>query len=611
MKTQTQKSRRWGVPVVWSVVLLGVALLFRAQLVAWFTGAPMKASQAEQTPVLEVHAQAHQHEASHGATQPAPRVEPLPAALLEYGRAAFETLEQVRARLAKDSLEGVEARARELASALRAMAEGMGGERQRTLEAGAVAAERLAGAKKLEDARAHFGEVSQVLVGLAEGDARLREGWHVFQCPMEKGFNKWVQRSPDMENPYMGPRMLACGTQAPWTVAAKAAAPVPAPGEISHYTCPMHPSVRQEAPGQCPMCGMDLTPVTRAEAESGVVLIDSVRRQRIGVKTAPVRVGPMDLSVRALGRVTYDETALVDVTLKLDGYIHTLHVDATGQAVKKGQALFTLYSPELYAAQQEYLLALHSQMAAQGTGAPERMDSLVRAARKRLELWGVTEGQLSAIAKKGEPLENLPFLSPASGYVLEKSVVQGAAVRAGDKLYRIVPLEKVWVEAEVYEADLPRVKVGQPVEVTLPYVPGKSYAGKVGYVYPALEAATRTGRLRVELANKALELKPDMYAEVKVKVEGSARLQVPEAAVLYTGPRRLVFVDLGEGRLAPREVKLGVHAGEAYEVVEGLKEGEVVVTSGNFLVAAESRIRSATEHWGEATPADGGGHGAH
>ncbi|HEX8821072.1 MAG TPA: efflux RND transporter periplasmic adaptor subunit [Archangium sp.] len=599
MSTKNTSNRRWVGPVVWSVVLVVGVLFFRGPLVAWFTGRPMKQEAAKEIPAAAHEAHAALEHASQKRTGPALPTGALPAESLEYARAAFEATERIRVLLAKDSLEGLDTRAREAAAALRAVAEGLkGAEGTKGVEAGAEAAERLAGAKSVDEARPHFSAVSRVLVGLAEGDARLREGWHVFQCPMEKGFNKWVQRTPGLANPYMGERMLACGSQSEWKVEVKAARPAAAPGEVAHHTCPMHPSVKQKDAGKCPICGMDLTPVTREELESGVVLIDSVRRQRIGVKTATVKVAPMDLSVRSPGRVTYDETALVDVTLKLDGYIHELHVDATGQPVKRGEALFTLYSPELYAAQQEYLLALKSQTVAKESGMPERADSMVRASRKRLELWGLTESQLDGIAKRGEPIENLPFLAPASGYVLEKSVVEGAAVRAGDRLYRIAPLEKVWVEADVYEGDLPRVKVGQEVEVTLPYMPGKVLKGKVGYLYPALQANTRTGLLRVELRNAALELKPDMYVELKLKVEGGARLQVPESAVLYTGPRRLVFVDLGEGRMAPREVKLGVHAGEAYEVLEGLKEGEVVVTSGNFLVAAESRIRSAADHWG-------------
>ncbi|ABF92941.1 cation efflux system protein CusB [Myxococcus xanthus DK 1622] len=393
----------------------------------------------------------------------------------------------------------------------------------------------------------------------------------------------------------MGRRMLACGTTSEWRSAAPAGAH--GEGDIAHYTCPMHPSVKQHGPGACPICGMDLTPVSRAELQSGIIRVDDLRRQRIGVKTAKVEQSSMDLSLRALGRVTFDEKSLVDVTLKLDGYIHELRVNATGEPVKKGDVLFTLYSPELYAAQQEYLLARQSQSAANA--------SLVGAARKRLELWGLSAAQIERVAQRGQPVENMPFLAPASGYVLEKNVVEGAAVKAGERLFRIAPLAKVWVEADVYEQDLARVKPGHPVEVTLPYLPGKKYAGSVGYVYPSLQGATRTGRIRIELPNPELELKPDMYADVRFLLQGGApRLQIPDSAVIYTGPRRLVFVDLGEGRLRPQEVKLGIKGNGTYEVLEGLSPGDVVVTSGNFLIAAESRIRSATDDFG-------GSHAAH
>jgi Cu(I)/Ag(I) efflux system membrane fusion protein len=524
----------------------------------------------------------------------------LPAPALEYVRAAFQAYEPVRALLARDTLEGLAPRAGEMAAALQAAAEAVRGERADVtdcLRKGAEEASRLGTAKDVEAARQHFAEVSQFLVALAAADARLQEGWHVFECPMAEGFNKWFQREPRLENPYMGQRMATCGVPTPWSIpspspSAERAAHADSshPGDaVAHYTCPMHPSVKQEKPGKCPICAMDLTPVTRADVDSGIIRVDDARRQRIGVKTARVELAPMELSIRALGRVTYDEKALVDITLKLDGYIHELRVSATGEPVKQGDVLFTLYSPELYAAQQEYLLARNSQSAAN--------TSLVGAARKRLELWGLTSAQIDRIAQRGEPLENMPFLSPASGYILEKNVVEGAAVKAGERLFRIAPLAKVWVEAEVYEQDLPQVKPGQPVEITLPYLPGQQYTGRVGYIYPSLEGKTRTGRIRIELPNPGLELKPEMYADVRFVLKGGERLQVPASAVLYTGPRRLVFVDLGEGRLKPQEVKLGLKGEDTYEVVEGLKPGDVVVTSGNFLIAAESRIRSATDSW--------------
>jgi len=573
--------------IVAIAALVGLVAVFWSPLAAWFTGKPPGETHASQ-PTSAI------------APIAAASVQPfkLPDPALEYSRAAFNALDSVRALLAKDTVDGVSQRAGELGVALRSAAGSAGSapaDVASCLRDGAQTADRLATAKSLDEARERFAELAQYLIALAAADPRLQEGWHVFRCPMAKGFDKWFQRSPKMENPYMGQRMLVCGSPTSWTVAPPAAEgrSGQADGEIAHYTCSMHPSVKSDAPGACPICGMDLTPVTRGELESGVIHLDEARRQRIGVKTAPVKVGPMDLSFRALGRVTYDETALKDVTLKLDGYIQKLHVDATGVAVKKGDVLFTLYSPELYAAQQEYLLARNSQSAANA--------SLVRASRKRLELWGLTPGQIDGIAEKGEPLEDVPFLSPASGYVIEKNVVEGGAIKAGEKLFRVAPLQTVWVEADVYEQQLPLVKVGQQVEVTLPYLPGETYRGKVAFLSPSLDAKTRTGKIRIELPNPNVVLKPDMYANVRFVLGGKPALQVPESAVIYTGPRRLVFLDLGEGRLRPQEVKLGMQGEGSYEVLEGLKEGDRVVTSGNFLIAAESRIRSAADYWtGEA-----------
>lgn len=583
-----------------SVMLAGLAALLWRPLVAWFAGPDAGHTQVTQR---------------HAAAGPTPH--PLPPATLEYARAALETAEGLRAQLAADTLDGVPARAAELGTALGEGARALGTTGPvHAFQDGARAAERLARATTLAEARAAYADVSRVLVTVAAADPRLQEGWRVFECPMVKGYNRWVQRAEKMANPYMGQRMLACGTKTDFETAAVSAASTPGAhaadsSEVAHYTCPMHPSVKQAGPGQCPLCGMDLTPVTKADLASGVIHIDDARRQRIGVKTGRVSRAPMDLSFQALGRVTYDERALTDVTLKLDGFVQELHVDATGEPVKKGQPLFTLYSAELYAAQQEYLLALKSQAEAQALGHGERTNGLVRAARRRLELWDLTEAQVRRIAQAGEPQKAVPFLAPVSGYVLEKNLVAGAAVRAGERLYRIAPLDRVWVEADVYEQDLPRVKVGQAVSVTLPYLPGRSFRGKVAYIYPALEKGTRTGRIRVELPNPDLALKPDMFADVRFQLTGGERLQVPEGAVVYTGPRRLVFVDEGEGRLRPQEVRLGIKGEGTYEVLEGLEEGDVVVTSGNFLVAAESRLRSAADAFGGGESTEGGDHAGH
>jgi Cu(I)/Ag(I) efflux system membrane fusion protein len=368
-----------------------------------------------------------------------------------------------------------------------------------------------------------------------------------------------------------------------------------AAGEISHYTCPMHPSVRQSGPGPCPICGMDLVAVSRGEAAGGELAIGADALRSIGVETDAIQRVPVTSEIRAVGRVAFDETRYEDVTVKFAGYIERLHVEETGRPVRRGQILFTLYSPELYAAQREYLTALASQRAARSTGAPDRADYLVDAARQKLRLWDLSEEQIRAVAEKGEPVRAIPVFSPASGYVMEKDVVQGGAVQPGMRLFRIAALDRVWVEAEVYESELPRVRTGQRAVVTLPYQPGVELRGRVSLVYPALSPETRTGRVRIEVPNRTGAggplLKPEMYADVVLQAPDREILAVPASAVLYTGPRRLVFLDLGEGRFRQQEVRLGAKVGDAFEVLAGLQEGDRVVTSGNFLIDAESRLR--------------------
>lgn len=536
---------------------------------------------------------------------PSPALDPL--------RGAMDAVDRARAHLARDEMKGVSNDARTIAEALRAIPSALPKDRVELANCSSRAAsdaDRLSAAKSLEDARKVFADLNRDLLPLLGADARLTDGWHVFECPMFD-HARWTQRGDAPENPYLGTKMPTCGTASTWQLPAASAAPASgAPGEIDHYTCSMHPSVKQKAPGTCPICGMDLIPVTKEQQEQGVVMIDEARRQLIGVRTAPVIEGPMRDTFRAVGRVTYDESALADVNLKVRGWITQLLVNQTGQRVERGQTLFTMYSPELYNAQQDFLLATQGTTAlamSSSDAAPPRSESFARAARQRLRLLGMGDAQIDAVAKRGAPMESIPVPSPASGFVIEKNVVEGAAVDAGMRLYRIAALNKVWVEAEVYEADLARVRTGQPVKVTLDYLRERAYDAKVAYVYPYLDSKARTGRVRVEIANKELDLRPGMYASVELGADLGNLVQVPAAAVVYTGPRRLVFIDLGQGRFKPQEIQVGTEANGMFAVLSGLRPGDLVATSGVFLIAAEARISTAAKYWESSPESDDGG----
>jgi len=322
--------------------------------------------------------------------------------------------------------------------------------------------------------------------------------------------------------------------------------------------------------------------------EGGAVTIDESRRQAIGIKTEPVEARDLKASIRAAGRAAYDETRRAEISLKFSGWVREIRVDYTGRAVRAGEPLFTVYSPELFAAQQEYLEALRAGSA--GT-------DLAAAARQRLLLWDIPSSEIDAIARAGTPAETLPIVAPVGGVVVEKNVVAGSAIAAGQTLYKIATVNPVWVIASVYQYELPLVKVGMEARIEAPFLGEPSRRGRISYVNPYLDPDTRTGEVRIEVPNPGGDLKPGMYVDVLLERNLGRRLAVPESAVLYAGDRRVVFVDLGDGRLSPRDVTLGAKAGGYYEITRGLQAGEVVVTSGNFLVAAESKLRSAAQKW--------------
>jgi Cu(I)/Ag(I) efflux system membrane fusion protein len=373
----------------------------------------------------------------------------------------------------------------------------------------------------------------------------------------------------------------------------------------AYYTCTMHPSVRETQPGRCPICNMDLVRVTTpASADTADVdltfSISTAKQQMIGVTFATVERRELHRVVRVYGRVTPDETRVSDVNLRVGGWIEELHVDFTGQSVRKGEPLFTLYSPELLAAQTEYLVALRASRSGgpQGDGA-----ALLASARERLRLWLVTDEQIRALEASGEASATVTIVSPATGVVVEKTALMGMRAEPGMTLYKIVDLSQVWVNADVYESDLPLIHVGQQADVTVPTTPPRKLGGRIVYVDPYLDAQTRTARARVVLANADGRLKPEMYVQVGVHVDLGERLVVPSNAVLRTGERQIVFVDRGAGVFEVRLVTLGVASDERVEVVRGLHEGERVVSSANFLIDAESNVQGVLQRMEGVTEA--------
>jgi len=324
-----------------------------------------------------------------------------------------------------------------------------------------------------------------------------------------------------------------------------------------------------------------------SELLPGTISVDARRRQAIGLKLGEVEVIAMQRQIRAVGRVTYDETRLSDVSLRFDAWIGELVADHVGVAVTQGETLFTVYGPELLVAQQEYLEVVRRA----GSG------SLVEAARKRLELWNLTDGEIAALVERGAPVDYVPIVAPRSGVVITKDIVEGTAHRAGTTLMRIADLSQVWVEAQVYEADLATITPGMDVTVALPFLPGERFDGRIDYIYPFLNGESRTARIRVPLENPGGVLKPDMYAEVVVEADLGERLVVPVDAVIFAGENRVVFEDLGDGRLVPHRIETGQRNTDYVEVLGGLEAGARIVTSGTFLIASESRLSSGLDQW--------------
>ena len=384
--------------------------------------------------------------------------------------------------------------------------------------------------------------------------------------------------------------------------------PPPAPAaqkerKIKYWVDPMDPNYIRNKPGKAP-CGMDLVPVYEedgAEATPGAIGVSPTTIQSMGVRTAKVEVRPLSHDTWTVGLVNFDERNLSTINTKVSGWVERLYINATGDPVRRGQTLLSIYSPDLVSAQDEYLLALRNLKTLEKSPYPEMVDGarrLAAASRRRLEYFDISAAQIEALKNTGQVKKHMNLASPVQGIVTKRMVTRGTYVQAGMPLLEVADLSTIWVDADIYQYELPWIKVGQKVEMNLQYLPGETFAGRIDYIYPYLKEASRTVRVRLKFPNPRLKLKPEMFSQVQIKSPVTKEaVVVPTEAVLDTGLKQHVFIALGGGRFEPREVKLGVYGnGNQYrEVLSGLKGGEDIVTSAQFLLDSESRFREAVQ----------------
>lgn len=420
--------------------------------------------------------------------------------------------------------------------------------------------------------------------------------------------------------------------------------------QATGYHCPMHPKYHSDKPGKCAICGMTLVPDAAAGQSSapsaggsegqggqasqgmagmpgmehggggmtgapgapaaetaGTITVSPEKQQLIGVRIVPVERRDIVHEIRTVGHVEVDERSVAHLHTKVEGWVEKLYVNTTGQRVRRGDPLYEVYSPKLLSAQQEYLIALRGRKALEGASLPEMRasgEALVESARRRLELWDVPESAIRALERTGRPAKMLTFYSPVDGVVLEKMAVEGLRVDQGTDLLTVADLSRLWVLAQVYEYELPFVHEGQEATVSLSYLPGRTFDGKILYVYPTLDEKTRTVKVRIEVPNPDAALKPGMFADVGLRSVMRGVLAVPDSAILDSGLRQVVFLSLGDGRFAPRTVKTGRRAEGATEILSGLDAGDRVVAAANFMLDAESKLAEAAGGTGHA------GHGS-
>lgn len=392
----------------------------------------------------------------------------------------------------------------------------------------------------------------------------------------------------------------------------------PEPGgerKIKYWRAPMDPTFISDKPGKSPM-GMDLIPVYEGEEQDlapGTIRIDPVFVQNIGVQSEEITRTDIPFTVRTVGTLTYNDNQIAWINTKYEGWIEKVYVNYVGEPVKKGQKLFEIYSPQLVTTQKEYLQALEYTERMERSGYPDiarRAHSLLDSTRERLKYWDITDDQIAVLQTAGTLRRSLAVVSPVDGMVVEKmnQSLEGMYVKPGMNLYQIVDLSTIWVEVEIFENQVPWLKVGSRAVIELPYEPGKKLGGRIRYLYPFFNEKTRTMKVSIELPNPGLKLRADMYANVTFDVPSAKNvIAVPDEAVIHSGPRTVVVIDRGNGTFEAKEVTLGVNGGGLWEVKEGLAEGDRIVVSAQFLIDSESNLREAIRKMTSEGAGGGGG----
>jgi Cu(I)/Ag(I) efflux system membrane fusion protein len=389
--------------------------------------------------------------------------------------------------------------------------------------------------------------------------------------------------------------LVTCLTVCAFLLSSIFSIPVLAQGHAGHTMPPPAAEKQKTVKPQAPQSA----PSDEMTEETPQVDISSEQQRLIGVKTVKVSLKPIQKVICTVGRIEADERKQATINMKVEGWIEKLHVDYTGRYVKKGEPLVEIYSPELLATQQEFLSVLKWAKQPDDKKKDDTLslmlardaDAALDAAKQRLRLWDISDAQIAQIEKTGKPVRTLTLYSPVSGFVTQKMAVQGMKVMPGEKLFDIADLSTLWIIADIYEYEMPFVKVGQTAQITLSYFPGKQLSSKIDYIYPTISADTRTAKIRLTLPNPGGQLKPQMFTNVEIRIDLGKKLTIPDSAVIDTGKGQVVYVDRGNGSFEPREIQTGLKADGTVEVLRGLKAGEKVATSANFLIDSEAQMK--------------------